>query len=53
MSPATVGDLEVRWRPLSTGERERATVLLDDAYRRVEARFPTLRDRVAAGRWTR
>jgi hypothetical protein len=39
MSPATVGDLEVRWRPLSTGERERATVLLDDAYRRVEARM--------------
>jgi hypothetical protein len=49
MSPATVDDLEARWRPLSAGERERATVLLDDAYRRVEARFPTLRDRVAAG----
>jgi hypothetical protein len=49
LSPATVDDLEARWRPLSAGERERATVLLDDAFRRVEARFPTLRDRVAAG----
>jgi hypothetical protein len=49
MSPATVDDLEARWRTLSDAERERATVLLDDAFRRVEARFPTLRDRVAAG----
>jgi hypothetical protein len=47
--PVTVDDLEVRWRPLSAAERERAAVLLGDASRRVEARFPTLAARVAAG----
>lgn len=49
VGPVTVDDLEVRWRPLSDAERERATVLLGDAARRVEARFPTLAARVTAG----
>jgi hypothetical protein len=47
--PVIVSDLEDRWRPLSDAERERASVLLGDASRRVEARFPTLAARVAAG----
>jgi hypothetical protein len=47
--PVIVSDLEDRWRPLSDAERERASVLLGDASRRVEARFPTLAARVSAG----
>jgi hypothetical protein len=47
--PVIVSDLEERWRPLSDAERERASVLLGDASRRVEARFPTLAARVTAG----
>jgi hypothetical protein len=47
--PVIVSDLEERWRPLSDAERERASVLLGDASRRVEARFPTLAARVAGG----
>jgi hypothetical protein len=49
MSPATVDDLEVRWRPLSAGNGSGPRCCSMTPYRRVEARFPTLRDRVAAG----
>jgi Phage protein Gp19/Gp15/Gp42 len=49
VNPATVSDLEVRWRPLSDAERSRAEVLLDDAWRDVRRRFPTLEARMTAG----
>lgn len=49
LTTATVADLEVRWRALTEVERDRAGVLLEDATRRVAARFPTLAARVSAG----
>lgn len=40
MQYATVTDLEARWRPLSTAEKDRASVLLEDAATRIDAAAP-------------
>ncbi|MDO5329011.1 MAG: Gp19/Gp15/Gp42 family protein [Coriobacteriia bacterium] len=39
MAFATVTDIEARWRNLSTDEKDRATVLLDDAEALIRAEF--------------
>lgn len=49
-NPATVGDLEARWRPLSEAERAVAQELLDDAWEAVLLPSrPLLTAQLAAG----
>jgi hypothetical protein len=50
VNPATVSDLEVRWRPMSDAERDVEQAVLDDAWEAVLLPLrPTLPDLVAAG----
>lgn len=46
---ATAQDVANRWRPLSTAEETRATVLLGDAATRIRAAFPDVDERIDAG----
>lgn len=41
-NPATTADIVSRWRPLSTQETTNATTFLDDAWRMLRRKFPTL-----------
>lgn len=45
-NPATVADLEARWRPLSSDESSVAQALLDDAWEILLARVPLLSNRL-------
>lgn len=48
--PATLSDLQARWRPLAAGaETDRAWALLDDAYDEIVTRVPSVPARLAAG----
>lgn len=47
-NPATVPDVEFRWRPLSADESAVAATLLDDAWSILQVRLPTLAARLAA-----
>lgn len=48
-NPATVADLEARWRPLSGQENTNAGAFLDDAWAHVLGRRPNLEADMAAG----
>lgn len=45
---ATHAELAARWRPLSSDERERATVLIQDASDEIRQRFPDIDARIEA-----
>lgn len=47
-NPATTADLEARWRPLSTQETTNGTTFLEDAWRMLRKRIPTLEADIAA-----
>lgn len=47
-NPATVADLEARWRPLTTQETTNAEALLDDAWAILLMRRPNLEADIAA-----
>lgn len=44
---ATHEQLAARWRPLSSTEQDRATILLEDASAEVRGRFPAIDARIA------
>lgn len=48
-NPATVADIEARWRPLVGQELTNADVFLDDAWALLLGRRPTLDDDLIAG----
>lgn len=48
-NPATVADVEDRWRPLSEQETTNATAFLVDAWGLLTDRLPTLETNIAAG----
>lgn len=48
-NPATVADVEARWRPLTAQETTNAETFLDDAWWLVTSRRPTLEDDMTAG----
>lgn len=47
-NPATTDDLESRWRPLSDQETTNGATFLDDAWRMLRRRIPTLEADIAA-----
>lgn len=47
-NPASLDDIESRWRPLSTQEATNAQVRLDDAWRMLKRILPTIEADVAA-----
>lgn len=47
-SPATIQDVAVRWRSLSTDEEAKAQVLLDDAWLLIKLRNSTIETRLSA-----
>jgi len=47
-NPATTGDLEARWRPLSAQEEINGETFLDDAWRMLSRRLATLADDIDA-----
>lgn len=47
-NPATTGDIEARWRPLSADETAVAATLLEDAYEELLSRRPTLEADITA-----
>lgn len=47
-NPATVADLESRWRPLSAQETINGQTFLDDVWRMLRRRLPDLETRIAA-----
>lgn len=47
-SPATVQDVAVRWRPLTSAEELKAAVLLDDAWELIKIRNATVETRLTA-----
>jgi hypothetical protein len=46
-NPTTTGDLEARWRSLSSGEISTAQAFLDDAWEELISRVPSVEDRLA------
>jgi hypothetical protein len=48
-NPATVADIEARWRPLTAQETTNADALLADAWALLIARRPTLEADITAG----
>lgn len=48
-NPATVADIEARWRSLSTQQTTNAEALLDDAWAMLLSRRPTLEADITAG----
>lgn len=48
-NPASIADIESRWRPLSDQELINAQAFLDDAYSLLLDRRPLLEEHVAAG----
>lgn len=48
-NPATIADIEARWRPLSEQEAVNATAFLEDAWWMVTTRLPELEDNLAEG----
>lgn len=48
-NPATVEDIEARWRPLTSEETANATAFLDDAWWLLLGRRPTLEADITAG----
>lgn len=46
-NPATIGDIESRWRPLTTAESIVATTRLDDAWRKLKKDIPDLETRMS------
>lgn len=48
-NPATVADIEARWRSLSTAEQVNAEAFLDDAWWMLTARRPSLEADMTAG----
>jgi hypothetical protein len=48
-NPATVADIEARWRPLTAQETTNATALLADAWALLLARRPSLEADITAG----
>ena len=48
-NPATVADIEARWRPLSSQETTNATAFLDDAWAMLLHRRPSLEANITAG----
>jgi hypothetical protein len=48
-NPATVSDIEARWRPLTAQETTNATAFLDDAWELLISRRPNLETHVADG----
>lgn len=48
-NPATVADIEARWRPLSAQETTNATAYLADAWWMLTARLPQLEANLTAG----
>jgi hypothetical protein len=47
-SPATTTDVAARWRPLTTSEELKASVLLDDSWELIQLRNPTVPGRITA-----
>ena len=48
-NPATVADIEVRWRPLTEADSTTASTLLGDAWWILVGRLPSLEGNMAAG----
>lgn len=48
-NPATIADVEARWRPLSAQETINATAFLDDAWWLLTARLPSLEQNMTDG----
>jgi hypothetical protein len=48
-NPATVADIEARWRPLTAQETTNADALLDDAWALLLTRRPSLEADITAG----
>ncbi len=48
-NPATIPDVEDRWRPLTTRENTNATAFLGDAWEELLSRRPNLEADIAAG----
>jgi hypothetical protein len=48
-NPATIADIEARWRPLSDQETTNANAFLGDAWALLLSRRPNLEDDIAAG----
>ena len=48
-NPATVADIEARWRPLNSQETINATAFLEDAWWLILGRLPLIEDYITAG----
>lgn len=48
-NPATIADVEARWRPLVDGEVTNATAFLGDAWAEILSRRPNIEADIAAG----
>lgn len=48
-NPATIADIEARWRPLSAPEQTVAATLLDDAWLILIQRLPSIPERIDNG----
>ena len=48
-NPATIADIEARWRPLTEQETTNATAFLEDAWWLILGRLPLIEDYIDAG----